>query len=489
MRIDPNARLIEAMAEQPLSWRVALTEWIDNSLDAGATAVTVTVSRAKGKSLVRIDDNGCGRESLEPFFKFGDHAKHKTSKSGRYGIGAKDAALYLGGVQSVFHVESVRAGVRRVQFADWNRIIQRGEWEIDDHTETPVREGHPSGTTIVVAPVCRQVPSGQGWTRLLDELAYIYSPALLRGVQISVRPGYDRDSKREPVALLKGWQPTKEIEPDHIQTEIEVGGKRAKVYAAIVRDGIVNERPGVTYTHGFRVIVPSTHHGCGNAPISRIVAWVHIDDSWARNKNKDGIRDFEALARAVEHAIAPILRRAEQAGSELRSAAFTSAVQNAVNASLVNDAKAVRNKRRNPTGAVRPTGTGSRHRNAAQKQPGETMPSRPVGALRIVYAHLGADGGAGRLDGGVVTLNLDNAGIRAARDSENVLAAKFAIDGILAAEYAIRGASQLRLNVRNVGDDEDHARSFSAVYGDLLAAAAAIDGRPVLAEVSDQAAE
>lgn len=482
MRIEPNARMIEGMAQTPLSWRIALTEWIDNSLDAGARTVSVMVSGNKAHSFVRVEDDGRGRESLEPFFKFGEHVQHKSSKSGRYGVGAKDAALYLGGVQSVFHVESVRSGIKRMQFADWNRMVQRNEWEVDDCTERRVPSA-PSGTTIIVQPLHRQVPSGASWDRLVEELAYIYSPAIRRGVQIKacLLP-------KEP-AVLRHWEPTCQVEPGAIRTKIEVSGKRAEVYAAVVREGVQNDRPGLTYTHGFRVIVPSTHHGCGSAPISRIVGWVHIDDSWTRNRNKDGIRDFESLARAVEQAIAPVLRRAEQVGSELRSAAFTSAVQNAVNASLVNDSKAVRGKRRNASGGVRPTGTGSRHRNAAQKQPGETMPSRPVGAIRIVYAHLGPDGGAGRIDGGTVTLNLDNAGVRAARDTENVLAAKFAIDGILAAEYAIRGAGQLRLNVRSVDDDEDVARAFSAVYGDLLSASAELDGRRVLPEASDRAAE
>ncbi len=56
----PSANMVVSMAAQPLTWRIALAEWIDNSLDANAKGVHITFD---GKS-VNIKDDGSGCADL-----------------------------------------------------------------------------------------------------------------------------------------------------------------------------------------------------------------------------------------------------------------------------------------------------------------------------------------------------------------------------------------------------------------------------------------
>ena len=66
-----NAIMIIALSQaNPLK---AIAEFVENSIDAGATEVTITRGREKGETYLRITDNGAGvarDESGIPNFKY-----------------------------------------------------------------------------------------------------------------------------------------------------------------------------------------------------------------------------------------------------------------------------------------------------------------------------------------------------------------------------------------------------------------------------------
>src|ERR1700686_2942095 len=53
-----------------------IKELIENSIDAGATSITLYVENA-GKQLIRVVDNGCGMDNIDAQLCF---EKHATSK-------------------------------------------------------------------------------------------------------------------------------------------------------------------------------------------------------------------------------------------------------------------------------------------------------------------------------------------------------------------------------------------------------------------------
>jgi hypothetical protein len=478
----PDAHYVTSLVKQNLSMRIALCEWIDNALDAGATSVAISFGRARsnggGAEHVSVVDNGRGKADLLALARLGQHDRTDTTRSGINGCGAKDAALWMGGAHSVFTITSVHGGLRRSFAVDWSYVAKNG-WR-NPAPAPPTSAGlDPTGTEIVVAPVIRRVADGPGWQRLVDELAYTYTPAIKRGIQISIRA----KKRGSETATLSAWK-LPALQPGHVDREISVAGKKARVYAGIVREGEPNPRPGLSYLHGFRVITMASALGCGAYSVARVAGFVEIDDSWERNKNKDGIQRPDELYDEVLRVLEDLLRRAEQQGSQLRSEKFAKAVEGLINASL-NDAKA-RRDRGESKGTKEPKETGRKHRDAAKKQRGETMSSRRYGAVRIDFNELGDDAGIGKLQSnGVIVLNLDNPAIAHAKKSENVLAVACAACALVASDRAIRGEkSTLSIRFDHDREDADAIERFALTLGGLLSSSTAIDGKNVVEEAT-----
>lgn len=463
---------IEFIAAQRISWKAALCEWIDNAFDADANAVAIEV----GANAVSISDDGRGCAQLEPFIRLGESRRHLTTRLGRFGIGAKDAAIIIGGPNSQLRVESVHKGTRRVLQINWHSYAK--EWAYTPPTVSPAGPGQ-IGTKITVNPVTKRTPNKGDWAKLQDDLGYIYAPALKEGRQISVRL---KKSDRRP-RIITRWSPPR-LDPHHtVDSVITVKGKRARVYVGLVAEGEPNHRNGITYFHGFRVIVPSSQKGCGNHNASRVCGFVELLDGWRLAKNKDAIVGDEGeLFQAVEAACRPVLEAADRAGMTMRSAAFAQAVESRLQASLDRMAKARRRKGGGNKGSKRPTGKGGRHTRAQVEQPGSTFPSSagaPSGTLKIVHSPLGKDRGVGEFKAPVVYLNTDDPAVAEAEQSQNILATTILAGALISIDQCFTGQLNLRGVDRGGGEIDTFTQSLSAVTGSDTS----IDGRPALVAV------
>ncbi len=94
MNIQPKPAMLDSKRNANMGWPIALSELIDNAFDAGATNVSIRFGPGKR---VSVTDNGCGCDSPESMLTLGDHYRRKSTRLGRYGVGAKDAALWLWG--------------------------------------------------------------------------------------------------------------------------------------------------------------------------------------------------------------------------------------------------------------------------------------------------------------------------------------------------------------------------------------------------------
>ncbi len=145
------AELIAAgeVVERPSS---VIKELVENSIDAGATIVTVEIQRG-GITYIRVTDNGCGIEHSDVPTAFLRHATSKISSSDDLDaiatLGFRGEALAA--VSSVAKVELLTA-TKGADFGTHYRIEGGEEIEYDEI-------GCPDGTTIIIRDIFYNTPA------------------------------------------------------------------------------------------------------------------------------------------------------------------------------------------------------------------------------------------------------------------------------------------------------------------------------------------
>lgn len=417
--ICPGPSLLRALKEQSLSWKVALGELIDNSFDAGATQVRICF---KSNRVLEVHDNGNGCGDVIAMLTLGEHFHQATTKLGRYGVGLKDAALWLWGTT---FISTSKGDKSRKCSVNWEHLTAQDDWDIPD----PIEEPHsgPSGTIIVFRGYTRDHGS---FDRLVDEIAYTFTPGLLQGRQISFE-----FPRRKPVVAAPFVCPPLEHVVDD---EFTIDGKGVRLHAGVVKEGYENKRPGFAYAHHHRII-ETTAMGAGTYSTSRIRGEVWLDNSWTLAKNKDALSDNdEGLTAAIYARCEEMLKQASRQALTLTSTAFSARLSASLREALKNmqaNAKAKRKSKENNTGSVEPKDSGKKHRNAKRKQPGTTMPDGmgDIGSLQVEWRDC-EEGTLGEVDvkGNRVYLNQLNPCLTTLRDKQNIDALLVVCTGLLA---------------------------------------------------------
>lgn len=126
-------------------------ELIENSIDAGATAITVEI-RGGGIEYLRVTDNGCGVEPGQVAIAFENHATSKLSNAEEL-----DDIRTLG-----FRGEALPsiAAVSHVEMTTRQKSAPSGvKLQIDGGIKRPVTDiGCPEGTTVIVRELFYNVP-------------------------------------------------------------------------------------------------------------------------------------------------------------------------------------------------------------------------------------------------------------------------------------------------------------------------------------------
>lgn len=482
----PSTHMIRAWAEQNLGFKKAFAELIDNALDAGATRVTIEFRGSAKSRTMSVVDDGRGAPDILAMVRLGAHQEHPGTRSGRYGVGGKDAVLWVGGAESALSIKTVHGQkLARLQI-DWRELLRLGEWRFEDPTSATASVEDGRGTTIVVERVARQMPAGADWQNILSELGYIFAPALKRGVQISI----GRDGKQ--AQPIQKWQPPK-LEDGYLVTTVSAGGRTAKLTIGIIASGETTTKRGISYfLEGTRVIQEASAKGCGDYSTAHVCGFVELDRAWALTKNKDALVGGDELYVAVYEAARPILERARTKTQEASSKELRLGVQSAINKALGEaNAKARRGsgKRR---GAATPKNTGRKHTRAEVEQPGATFrggadcgmpPTVAGGCVQIDFTDT-FDGPSpiGEFhDPNRVTMNLKSPWVRRAHDEPNPLAMTSLVAMVLASQEL--GGRQLKMFKDPIEEADAPKRCLSRL-GSLLSQDFIFEGAPVLPAVA-----
>lgn len=462
--ITPDTHIIASIAapSQKMHWLLALGELLDNAIDGGAT--TVAISFANG--FFSIVDNGHGAEDAPAMITLGKHVKRSTTKLGRFGIGGKDAMIFIGGPRSTADIITVAGGVRRSINLNWGLLADSKKWKWQMR-QAPAALGE-RGTKITIHPVAVKVPEGERWDMLMKDLGYFFSPAIKSGKQITV---ISKKRCAGPVPLERYKLPALK---EHIDQVVDVDGKRARVYVGIIADGEANPRPGITYTHGHRVIMEATGMGCGEYNNRLIAGFVELGEGWVLTKNKDNITaNKDELRDAVFAVLHKMLMKAASEAAVLHSQHFASELTRAFSNLSQPDKDATRDKG-DKVGTVNPTNTGAKKTRAKKVRPGDSVRSAIRNGLRIDLRESPEDkrGTVGAVDSNsrppMVALYNDHHFIARIEREKNVLAALAIVSSLLANhDEKSPNGSQLTLRGVSVSDSDRFMSGVSSVLSDV----------------------
>jgi hypothetical protein len=179
-KITPKTDIIAAWRNTTgMKLSYAMKELIDNSFDAGATAIVITLDNANQPIKITVTDNGAGCGDKEAFFTAGAHLAGLNERQlGRYGVGLVFSSIWLG---QELEVRSRTKSTNIHGAANWEEIRLGDDWTADDvaiGNGNQVEPPRPTiGTDVIISEVFQH--RIKGWNTLKAILSYTFRPALI----------------------------------------------------------------------------------------------------------------------------------------------------------------------------------------------------------------------------------------------------------------------------------------------------------------------
>lgn len=456
--ISPEVNWLHSARARNIGWEKALAELIDNAFDARANQVRIT---SVARTIV-VSDDGSGVRDLSATVRSGRHVPTDSTELGMFGVGLKDAWHWAG---HRMEVDTVHAGVRGVLIADSREMLKSSRWEIDDPVYTECH-GAPTGTSITLhlantAPR-RNAPSEQ----VYKNLAWIFTPALLDGKQITVPAG--RKSKPLKSIALPDLI-------DVIDDAFTVSGKSVSLRAGIIADGQRMVRGPFWIQYGHRNIAHKPI-GCGSYSAERIGGIIKLaKGDWDLSVNKDDLTDYkEELADEIFARIEWMLKKADHLSEELANDELQAELESELNQAFVTAKKTERECRPGSaglSGAINAIGSSRNRRRAANSDPDlsgsvESLAEAKEGTARkkrgihLAFRDL-ENGTLGEYDdfSNRVTLNRSHPFVQYARQSKEYKPTLHALATSLICHWAVTNSGKQKL----LFEAADFAETFGRV--------------------------
>ncbi len=123
-------RLVESLRDIGYTFAAAVADLVDNSIDAGARHVEITLCFEGERSWLRVSDDGIGMTAsqLDEAMRYGSRRDYAGRELGKFGLGLKTASLSQCRTLTVASRRSVQR--RRIEIRQWSldHISQSDQW-------------------------------------------------------------------------------------------------------------------------------------------------------------------------------------------------------------------------------------------------------------------------------------------------------------------------------------------------------------------------
>lgn len=392
--------LFENFRAENFDLYTGICEWIDNSWDANAGVVIIEI----GKNELTIIDDGEGVKDLGTMVRFYQSTKKGDPDGkhvlGRFGQGGRKAAIQL--ADKMF-VCTVHKGRRKKLFADWFAVAKNDDGPLINYDESGIPTDEQSNTEITYKELARKLPDRNKCEEYAKRLGYTYMPALGRGKKITII------CNKTSIAVKQFDTPPLE---DILEFHVSIGRKTARIRIGIVPAHIrENNKPGITYVYGFRVVKEATGAGFKNRNYARLTGVCELidgDDKWGLSPDKTSIqdKDFDALTGLIAGRIQALLAKAEKQANELHDSELVNRL-NAMHRKNTGKSDVSKITRGPRTAKPKlPPQLAFLNRTESPRNDGK----KPVADLNFSVENLGPDSNAVRVDteAGRVFLNLEH---------------------------------------------------------------------------------
>jgi Histidine kinase-, DNA gyrase B-, and HSP90-like ATPase len=301
LNVPPSTGEIKAMIHATsMDLKTCVAELIANSIDQDPTEIALSLDRKK--PAFTISDNGNGCPALEKMIRIGTHVPSKKDTIGRFGVGFKDAVIWLGDYVTIDSM--TRKGKKQMAIADWQEMISLDSWNVGFRNDS-AREMH--GVTVEVTDL--RGHRFRAWNQVSRYVAELFSAAIDAGITIAV-DGKTVQSIPQPLLT------------DAVEFEGTFGGLGFKGVAGI----LVDKKSGVS---GWEIrYSPQTiclgyaKAGFGTYSSQGFYGrfyMVDADKKWKLNRNKTASDDLEDVLNCeyMQSVIRPILEKIKARGESL----------------------------------------------------------------------------------------------------------------------------------------------------------------------------
>lgn len=305
--ITPETHFLDSTRNSRFGWKRSLRELVDNSFDGNADCIEIRKSRRT----LEIADDGCGSSDLQAFFRLGTHVRKKSTKLGRYGVGLKEAAIWLWGRTTISTSDGKY--IRSVNVC-WDEVRRSGKWHsgrptIEEASKESCRDATLlaiSGTVVLFRDIEKPF---KGFDDAIDDLGYTFHPALSSGKQIRVIEG----KKRRRIKPFQRPELSHLIDRTmDLQIGKELQPRNVRIVAGVVPEGGANPFGGFNICYEHRCIM-NTSDPCRDFSSARFFSWVYLQEPWPLTKNKDDLGDKEELFSLLYETCYDVLKAAHDA--------------------------------------------------------------------------------------------------------------------------------------------------------------------------------